>query len=117
MQLQSFYAMLGEDYHAVLHRMADNEAMLSKYLHKFLADKTFSALEQAMQQQDTTQLMQTAHTLKGVSSNLGFIALHNVCGALVNAVRAGQSAMYPSLYEKVRQEYTRVTDSLKEVLD
>lgn len=117
MELQAFYEMQGEDYYAVLHRMADNEAMLLKYLHKFLEDKTFSSLVQAIQQQDTAQLMQAAHTLKGVSSNLGFMTLHTACDALVNAIRAGQNAMYPSLCEKVSEEYTGVTASLKQILD
>lgn len=70
------------DRHAVLEQLGDDHALLSEIAELFLADLPYwlDKMQQAMREDDTATLINTAHTLKG--------ALGGLCA------RAGMSAAF-----------------------
>lgn len=66
----------GADVEGTLHRFMGNEALFSKFLLKFRDDKNYAGLEESLEQENYEEAFKYAHTLKGVSANLG---LNPVC--------------------------------------
>ena len=99
----------GIDLEDAMERFMDNEAMMTKFLIRFLDDPSFSQLCQAMEQQDAEGAFEAAHTLKGVAGNLSMKALFQQTSALVEDLRqkdlaaaAGKMAALKEQYETVR---------------
>ncbi len=67
----------GADVEGTLHRFMGNEALFSKFLLKFKDDKNYAGLTECLDQGNYEEAFKYAHTLKGVSANLG---LDPVCG-------------------------------------
>lgn len=105
MQLRSFYEEENEDYDTVLHRLAGNEPLLRKYLKKFAEDTTFSSLEAAVQNADYDAIRTTAHTLKGMSVNLGLSRIHSLSSALVDCIRAEEPQKITPIFDQLQAEY------------
>ena len=49
MTAKEFYETIGQNYEEVLERLAGSEALVLKFLKKFSTDKTYAALEEAME--------------------------------------------------------------------
>ena len=99
----------GIDLEDAMERFMDNEAMMTKFLIRFLDDPSFSQLCRAMEQQDAESAFEAAHTLKGVAGNLSMKALFQQTSALVEDLRqkdlaaaAGKMAALEEQYETVR---------------
>lgn len=67
----------GADVEGTLHRFMGNEALFSKFLLKFKDDKNYAGLTESLDQGNYEEAFKFAHTLKGVSANLG---LEPICG-------------------------------------
>ena len=76
MTIQECYAALEGDYEEVLNRLY-SEALVRKFLLKFLSDPSFQLLETSMQTDQHEEAFRAAHTLKGVSQNLSFTKLYH----------------------------------------
>ena len=68
----------GTDVDTVLKRFLGNEAMYMKFLMKFLDDKSYEGLLESIGKRDYEEAFKGAHTLKGVTANLG---IEPVCTA------------------------------------
>lgn len=116
MQIQEFYSSFGADYSAVLHRLADNEGLVRKYLGKFIDDPTYGRLQDAVAAGDMEAVLQQAHTLKGISANLELTSLVAPCADMVAQIRAGQTESIPALFTVVQNAYNTIIEKLKTLL-
>lgn len=71
MTIQECYTKMGADYAPVLQRLG-SERIVTKFALRFLEDKTFSGLCDALDAHDAEEAFRMAHTLKGICLNLGF---------------------------------------------
>ena len=71
MTIEQCYEQLHGDYAQVIQRLP-SPALVERFIGKFLDDGSFSELTSAMAAGQTEAAFRAAHTLKGVSANLGF---------------------------------------------
>ena len=101
MTFEEALTKIGVNTSDVLARFSGNESLMKKFILKFPQDKSFPDTKAALASGDKKALEISAHTLKGVSGNLGFSELYETSAALVNAVRAGEEEKIKPLGEKV----------------
>lgn len=98
-------------------RFGGNEGLYQKFLIKFRDnDTTFSLLKQAVKNKDEQEIEIQAHTLKGISGNLGFANLMKECSDLVSEVRffaPVSDEKLSELYSKIELEYNKIIECLK----
>lgn len=107
MTIQTCYRLLGGDFSAVEKRLAGAH-LIARFLAKFPDDGSFSALCRAMEAGDRAQAFRAAHTLKGVSGNLGFDRLYNSAARLTALLRPETDAISNDArlcFAAVRQDY------------
>ena len=73
--MREAYEKIGANYDDACARLMGEE-MLSRFALKFLDDESMDKLEAAMAAGDAEGAFMAAHTLKGVSQNLGFDNLY-----------------------------------------
>lgn len=78
---------MGIDYNEVMTRFAFQEQLYMKFLKKFAQDPNYSLLISAYENHDYKTIESSAHTLKGVSANLGLKELSHACEIIVLDVR------------------------------
>lgn len=112
MELRECFEMLGGDYDDALSRMM-NDALVEKFIMKFPADNTMDAMLTALENNDTQQIFQTAHTMKGIAANLGFTRLYKAASELTEQLR-GKTDVTPDgvLVGKLKDAYSLVIDTL-----
>jgi HPt (histidine-containing phosphotransfer) domain-containing protein len=76
-----------------------------------------SALEEAVQNDDTPAVERLAHTLKGSSGNMGARRMSDRCAQLEDAGAAGDFALSTELLERLREEFGRVDRALGAEVD
>ena len=87
MTLQECYAALEGDYQEVLGRLY-SEALVQKFVGKFLSDKSFQLLQDTLKAGDYEEAFRAAHTLKGVTQNLSFTRLYQSSHEITEALRS-----------------------------
>lgn len=108
MNMENFFDILGGEPARVLARFGGNEALWLRFAIKFRDDKTYGLLQTSVNEDDGDGIETHAHTLKGVSANLGFDNLSTASAAVVNAVRGGEREKIPELFDLVTTEYEKV---------
>lgn len=106
---------LGSDSGAVLARFGNNEALLMRFIKKFLEDPNFSSLGDAIESKDYSHVEMASHTLKGVAANLGFDVLSTKSAAIVNAVRGGEYERLEHLFEELKEAYDKTIKGISEL--
>ena len=114
MTLRECYARLNGDFDGTLGRLC-SERLVEKFALKFLADDSFSLLEEAIAAGNYYDAFRAAHTLKGVSINLGFTELYKVSDEMTEALRDGKEPENDELLQRVKDEYQRTIELLKEL--
>ena len=71
-------------------RFLNNEAFYAKCYGKFVADKGFARLGEALQAGDVKGAFEAAHDLKGISANMGITPVYELIVGLVEVLRAGR---------------------------
>lgn len=113
MNIQEFYNMIGADYREVEKRFG-SERLIVRFVSKFGGDTTFDALKTAFAEGNQEAAFRAAHTLKGVSSNLGFDRLWKTSSELTEYLRPGNATEgAKDLFAAVEQEYCAVLAALK----
>lgn len=114
MTIQECYQVLGGDYAQVEKRLPGIH-LIRKFIAKFLDDGSYPELCRAMEQGQTEESFRAAHTLKGVSANLGFDRLTASSGELTELLR-GRTDGIPTeavpLLDMVRQDYELTADAI-----
>lgn len=114
MTLQECYEQLQGDYDGTLGRLC-SEKLVEKFALKFLADDSYALLEESMAIGNYSEAFRAAHTLKGVSLNLGFTKLFEVSDEMTEALRDGEKPGNETLLGKVKDEYQRTIGLLQEL--
>ncbi len=114
-QIQDAYNQIGADYDDVLKRLM-NEALVQRFVGKFMEDGSFAALKEALAAKDVKQAFMAAHTLKGISSNLGFTNLFAPVNEITEVLRAESLEGTEELFAQVEAEYNKTVEALKPLL-
>ncbi len=116
MTLEQFYAYIGGDYQGTLSRLP-SEKLILKFVRKYVDDPTCAQLDQAVEVKDWETAFRAAHTLKGVSQNLGFDKLYQVSAALTEAMRGSKPLEDYSLWEAVDKVHKEIIEAVGKLED
>ena len=88
--MREAYEKIGANYDDACARLMGEE-MLARFALKFLDDESMDKLEAAMAAGDAEEAFMAAHTLKGVSQNLGFDNLYEPAVVVTEALRGADA--------------------------
>ena len=88
MTLQELYQNIGGDYEQAI-GVLRVEKLVDKHIRKFTKNDVVERLLTAGESMDPTELFEAAHAMKGVSSNLGLVALSDAASELTEEYRPG----------------------------
>lgn len=77
----------GADVGTTLKRFMGNEAMYMKFLMKFQDDRNYDSIMENVKKQDYDAVFTGAHTLKGVSANLGLNPVYDASSQITELLR------------------------------
>lgn len=114
MNLQKCYSELGGAFEEVRQRLF-SEALVMKFVLKFLDDQSFAQLCDAIEKSDYPKAFMASHTLKGICQNLAFTRLYTSSHLLTEAL-SGESpdiAAAKELFKKVQEDYRITADAIR----
>ena len=116
MTLQECYEVIGGNYEDVLKRLR-SEVLIRKFTLKFLEDKSYSQLKQALEDKNFEDAFRGAHTLKGVCQNLSLDRLYEASRDLTELLRdrTGEQPGIPEAMEKVTELYEETIEGIKKL--
>ena len=114
MTIKECYEKVGSDYDGVLKRLG-SEALVKRFAVKFLNDPSFQELTDGLAAQNGEKAFRAAHTLKGVCLNLGFKVFYKFSAELTEVLRGRETAGSDELYAQVKEQYTTLTDAIREL--
>lgn len=119
MTIQECYQKLGGEF-AQVEKHLPSVSLVRKFIIKFLDDDSYSNLCLAMQNGQREEAFRAAHTLKGVSANLGFSRLLASAGELTELLRAETESIpgrAAALLEEVKQDYELTVSVIRAYLE
>lgn len=118
MTIRECYDRLGGSYDDIKRRLP-TDALIEKFLGKFLSDGSYELLINSMSGGDRETAFRGAHALKGVCANLGFSKLYDSSSKLTEALRNAE--IIPdgadALMSEVSNDYERVILGIKAYFD
>ena len=115
MTIEQCYSAIESNYEEVLGRFAGNKMLVEKFARKFVDDPSYQMLTETLEKKDYEEAFRAAHTLKGVCLNLGFTELYKVSAELTEVLRGRETAGSDELYAQVKEQYTTLTDAIREL--
>lgn len=112
MDVKAFFNHIGGSYEDVYSRFG-NDAMIAYLVTKYGKDKTFDALAAAVSAGDINASFEAAHSLKGVSGNMGFERLFTCSCALTEQLRTLESEADSALYREVCEAQKCILEAIK----
>ena len=106
MTVTECYEQINGDYEGVFGRFRGDER-IKKFAVKFLADGSFDSLCKTLEAADYSEAFRAAHTLKGVSQNLGFTGLYMASETLTEMLRSRPEDYVPSMLDELKAEYEK----------
>lgn len=100
----------GVDLNGALERFLGKEDLYEKFLRKFPEDRNFEDLGEALKQKDYEEVLKYAHTMKGLTANLGLNTLFQILQKMVIDLRN-------SFYEELDDDYKQLTTYYREICD
>ena len=95
-------------------RFLDDEDFYEMCFHKFIADKSFDRLSEAVAAGDAGACFEAAHDLKGTSANMGITPINRLVVEIVEEFRQGNipADIGDSLaeLESVRQDLQKIAE-------
>lgn len=116
MNVEQLSQRTGCDLQAALRRLGGMETLYERLINKFLDDRTFEELKSAMEAGDFPMIETKAHTLKGISANLGFETLSQKSDEIVKAVREDHKEQMEELFEECERLYERIVTAIQEAV-
>lgn len=116
MTLKELYTAVGGNYDEVLSRLRTEDRII-KFITLFLKDTSFADLSQALKEKNQPEAFRAAHTLKGISANLGLGALHRSSHGLTELLR--QPSVHQEtdeLFALVEKDYHHTADAIRDTL-
>lgn len=111
MTIQQCYEKLGGNYEEVFQRFR-SEQFIRKFMLRFPDDRSFQSLLAAMECGDGKEAFLAAHTLKGVSQNLGFTELYEASHELTEALRGEATDGKEELLDAVKVSYEKTVSAI-----
>ena len=115
MSLKGFYDAIGGDYADVVNRFVTEENV-NRFVVRFLSDDSFSKLETAINDKDVESAFLAAHTLKGISRNLGFANLGKSSAELTEVLRGKTFVGAEQLFAGVKEDYGQIVNAIKKFI-
>lgn len=106
----------GVNVEGALPRFMGKEAMLEKYLKKFLSEKSFPGLVDAMSSKDYETAALQAHTHKSVSGSIGCDTLHAMLVEQEAALKGKEFDKAEELMPRIKSEHDKIVSAIKETL-
>lgn len=111
---QEIFEAYGADYHTTMKRFLGNKAMYLRVLALLPQDKSLENLRKCLEDGNLHSAFEAAHTLKGVSGNLGLTPLYEATCAIVEPLRKQDpDCDYQAKYQTIRLEFERAEELLK----
>lgn len=108
----------GADVETTVKRFMGNEAIYEKFVRKFPQDQNYRMLGEHMDSGNYEEAFKCAHTLKGVSANLGFDPVYKAVSNLVEELRGRKpEEVDKGKAEAEWQEVSRAYRRFVEVID
>ena len=115
--MRETYEKIGANYDDACARLMGEE-MLARFALKFLDDESMDKLEAAMAAGDVKEAFMAAHTLKGVSQNLGFDNLYESAAVVTEALRDADTVNGArDGMHALRQQYAATMSALREAAE
>lgn len=111
MTIEECYEVVGGDFEEVLERLMRKE-LVQKFLFRFPEDKSFSALMAALDKKDTETAFRMAHTLKGLSQNLGLKKLYESSARLTEELRPMVWKDFEAISKQVEEDYNLTVSAI-----
>lgn len=119
MDIRKCYEELGGSYEEVSARLPSLK-LIERFIGKFLEDKSYYVLCEQMKCGNRKEAFLAAHTLKGVSANLGFTALERSSSKLTEELRGegeGITAVACELMIGVERDYSATVRAIRNYLN
>lgn len=100
MTIEELYAAVGGDYQDALRRLMVPE-IVETFAVRYARDDTLDRLHRAMERGDAERSFRTAHALRGLAQNLGFMQLYRAAANLTEALRPRLLPVDPELLAAV----------------
>ena len=104
---------IGVDIEAVLDTFCDDEETYLVCLQKFVKDANYDNLIKAIEEGNPTKAFEAAHSLKGVTGNLGFTELYEQFVVITEVFRAGKIDYDPDNLSEIKRLYKIVTETIE----
>lgn len=104
----------GVETEQAVRRFGGNSALYMKFLVKFLDDPTFETVTEAFQKKNFEEMVTSAHTLKGVSANLGMMRLYEACSKVVALLRSGETETALNFYGELEDAYRAICKTIND---
>ena len=98
----------GADIQTSLERFMDDEELYLGFIKKFPETSQMDKLTQLIIDKDYENAVLEAHTLKGVTGNLGLVPLYEGLTEIINDMRAGNYGIIENKYKSIRDNYNAV---------
>lgn len=105
--LQKIFQAYGADYHTTMARFVGNEALYLRFLDLLFQDENLEKLVSSLDSGDLNRAFEAAHTLKGVTGNLGLTSLCEAVCRIVEPLRRGEALDYMELCQDIQLEFRR----------
>ena len=115
MTLKECYDFMGGDYNDAVARLINDENV-ARFLKKFLDNKDFEKMEEAILEKNYQEVFSTSHNLKGMAANLSLTKLTRSCSDICEQVRHGEPKVdLQSLLETAKSDYIKVVEVISEL--
>ena len=114
MTVKECYEQIGANYTDVIERLG-SETLVQKFAQRFLADKSYENLKDALQKQEEQEAFRASHTLKGICLNLGFDGLYKASSELTELLRGGSMEGAEELFERVKEQYDKTVGAIERI--
>lgn len=111
MDFKACFERYGADYTVTMERFMFREEMYLRFLNMMLEDDNFPKLKAALEANDLDAAFDAAHTLKGVSANMGLTPLYNAVCEVVEPLRwRKKDGQYREKIQVIENEMTRIQE-------
>lgn len=100
----------GADYDTTMARFMGNEKLYIKLLNMLFQDPNLQKLGDSIEAGDLTAAFEAAHTLKGVTANLGLTPFYEAVCVVVEPLRANEQRDYAPMVQAIQAEYRRAEE-------
>ncbi len=108
-KFEKIFEDYGGDYHATMARFMGKGSLYMKIFGMLFRDDNLELLGKAVAEGDLDAAFMAAHTLKGVSGNLGLTPFYDSVCRMVEPLRKREErADYQEMYQEVLDEFKRV---------